>query len=447
MRFLLPRHMSTSLNATNYLIENTSRQRISKPALDSVVENAGALQIATGMSLSELVTKQQSRSEVERHITDRLRDLHNSLDGLGLTEADRDQVVANIAEIVGESGYGQRLAAGELYSCLANLQTPHLIQALGAREEIRVFLDTNVAIPALSAKLYEGTDKKYSQGSQHAYDQMQEHGVRALVLKDYVEEFATHMLDAYLHYGEVVGTDTDLRRSQNAFVAHYSVLADRGYSADFGEYLTGYGFKEKVARTADYYRARDTFTPRIERLLRRYGLEVETTGNISDESWQKANETIGLALEELGEENRASVLVKHDTRTLAYLWELARDPTHALVLSTWDQLHFHIASSEDAYWHALDPAVLGDLLSMATPSDDRRIASPSQIAFRLSEDEAELGARIWDKIAQLEEENLRDAEVLEQARKFKRDYIERQEQGEEVMDIATEWLRWKTERE
>jgi hypothetical protein len=62
----------------------------------------------------------------------------------------------------------------------------------------------------------------------------------------------------------------------------------------------------------------------------------------------------------------------------------------------------------------------------------------------MNRDAEEKAARIWDALAKLEGEGLRDADRMEQAKEFKRQYLERQ-QGVDFKRIKTAWLKWQKE--
>ena len=121
-----------------------------------------------------------------------------------------------MAEIAGNSGIGKALLAGELFLALAPLGLPHLMRALGARNEIRTILDASVAIPMLTALLFSPVDSRFSLAAHHAYNRLQSHGMEIVLPVDYLEESAAHLLRAYHDYSGIADLDQDLTSSENS---------------------------------------------------------------------------------------------------------------------------------------------------------------------------------------------------------------------------------------
>jgi len=120
----------------------------------------------------------------------------------------------------------------------------------------------------------------------------------------------------------------------------------------------------------------------------------------------------------------------------------------AHVLCTWDRLHFYVREhAKDAGWDAINPALLGDLLSLAsTEQHDTAIASPVVIAKIITEEAATAGAIVWDKLAKIEEGNLHDAELIKEAKRFKDDFTVKLQKGEILANLGKAWAKWKAEQ-
>lgn len=113
------------------------------------------------------------------------------------------------------------------------------------------------------------------------------------------------------------------------------------------------------------------------------------------------------------------------------------------MLCTWDGLHFKARERETTEWLALNPAVLGDILSMAASDDSGPIVSPVVLAKTLSEEAAERGAKIWDQIATFERGALNEASLIKVAREFKEQYVQRAQGDRQSETIRKEWASWK----
>jgi hypothetical protein len=353
-------------------------------------------------------------------------------------------LVQELADVAANSPLGTNLMAGELFLTLSIGRTPHLIRALGARTGIEVLLDASVAIPMLVSLLFKPVKRRFSIAARHAHDELKRHGQTCILPLDYLEEVATHLVVSHRDYSDIIDTDPDLAGSENAFVAHYAALKIEGDALTFDEYLDLCGLDNKL-RTADFYAARDTLMVKLQRLFEKYSIFVRPLGNQSRASIKRGEEGIARGINEL-QIKRPLVLMRHDARTLAYLYDQDRTSGIANVLCTWDSLHFFVRNHETAEWQALNPASLGDILSLAIPAEEEktRVMSPLVVAKTLSEHSTQLAARVWDQLVRIERGHLHDAQLLNQARQFKEEYIKALQEGRETGDVGSAWTRWKS---
>jgi hypothetical protein len=414
-------------------------------AVDALMEDLGALWLATAAASSQGLSGQGLPGIAQDPLSERLRHLHRTLDVLGLAEGmGRDGLLQELTRCATNSAFGKTLAAGELFLDLLGLRTPHLLRALGERQEMCVVLDTSVAIPLLCCLLYEPAAQRFFIAAQHAYDQTLAHGIRLVLPADYLEEVASHLIAALRDYGDVAGLDPDFRSSQNAFVAHYAALRHAGKAPmDFPTYLEGFGlFARHIS--GDFYAARDALMRDLRRLAVRYNIHTEPLAS-SEQGRRWAEEHITRAQSDLDME-RPRVLLQHDARTLGWLHDNEVDGDRAYVLCTWDRLLLGARRTETLGWDALDPVVLGDVLSLAaSPDDEIKLVSPVVVALSLSEAEAERGAKVWDFLARTERERLHDATLRRAALAFKRDWMERAREEPRSKDMQAAWERWKGE--
>lgn len=411
-------------------------------SLDAVLEALGAVLLKAAQETSASLGQSDQRSVLDEQMRVRLRRLHATLDSLGFAEGRaRDVALESLAEMASNSPIGKCMLAGELFISLSTSKTPQLIRALGARSAVKVLLDSSVAIPMLCGLLYATTSNRFSVAAHHAYSQLLAHDLSIVLPLDYLEECAAHLLRAYSDYREVIEIDPDLVASENAFVAHYAGLRVGGSGITFSEYVRGFGLDDALHK-ADFYVARDNLQQRLERLFDRYSIEVRNLGRPSLTSQRRAEESIAYATRELKVE-RPDVLITHDIRTVGYLHDSDRKGDVAHVLCTWDGVQFYIREHEEAVWQVLNPAVLGDVLALASPNGlDEHIANPTVVAKALSEGAAERGAAVWDQLVRIESGAFFDAELLSQARAFKEDYIKRALPGSS-QSINRAWAEWK----
>jgi hypothetical protein len=426
-----------------------------KDAVEAVLADLGALWLDTGRTMSNaLGATRDAASAVgalgatvlaQDPLRDRLHHLDATLDTLGIIEPQRRrELLRGLCTVAAGSAFGRALVAGEVFINLVSLSTPHVFRAFGGGKELRVVIDTSVAMPLLCSLLYDTAEQDFFIAAKHAYDQLVAHGASMVLPRDYLQEAASHLLDAHLLYREIVDLDPDLRSSKNAFVAHYVALrAKSGDTAgQYGEYLAGFGVTEAMSR-GDRDMARHTLMIRLEGLFKRYGILTEALAT-SPHSAKSAQEALLFAMKERNDLDRPPMLLRHDANTLGWLFDQASDPDAAYVICTWDKLHPIVRSREEAEWDVLDPVALGDVLSLAaTEGDEVKIVSPIVVALALSAEGERRGAAVWDKLVEIEKEKFYDARLRRVARDFKHAWVEEVGKGKRSRSLQEAWERWK----
>lgn len=430
------------------LVKSSSQKDISDEIIDSMMEDIGGLLMATAETNFYALNRSVKRGVALERIRQRLQHLHTTLDSMTFPEGEvRTETLEKLAELASNSPIGRHFLAGELFLSLSAVNTPYLVRAFGAQSNIRVCLDASVAIPILSSLLYEAASThRYFLAALHAYEQLSDLGIELQIPADYLEEVAAHLLMAYRDYSAVADLDPDLIASENAFVAHYVSLKSKRDNIPFEKYLATYGLDERLKKL-ELRAAVPLLIPRIARLFARYGIKEADMRFRNYNSKKQVEEMIARAIHALSL-NRPQIVLEHDIRVLAALMEQNQFANEAMILCTWDSLHFWILQKESPNWDVLDPAVLGDILSLINPdNDDAMITSPLVLAKSLSEEVAHIGAAIWDDLVRIEHENLYDADLLAKAQAFKRTFMAQKQQGLSTGDIAQEWIKWKTQEE
>jgi|GEM_PF-2261139 len=408
----------------------------------AIVDDLGALLVSTAERTSAAMS---SRDFPVTRINERLRHLDTTLMSLGLDPAARQSVIEELGRRASSSQLGKHLMAGEIIMQLFGLRTSHFFTAIEGRKNLVVVLDTPVAMPLLCNLSYSVANQEFFAASQHAYDQLLAHGISILLPRAYLEEIASHLIAAHRDYSHIVDLDADLKMSTNAFVAHYVATkqASPGSVGEFQSYLEAYGLNEGLAK-ADYYVLRDALMVKLAALVGRYHVRVEPL-NGHRNARRFAEEQIALVVRHHDASARPKVLLDHDADVVAWLHEHAGDHQTAYVLVTWDRLHSWINEQCGMSWDVLDPAALGDMLSVAAPDGhELEIASPWVYALGFTEQDAQRGAQVWDFLVH-KENGLHDAALRAQARKFKAAWVMETAQDSRARDLQAAWERWKSE--
>lgn len=418
------------------------RGRALETALEAAKVASGAL-VLSGAASAEGALTHKDLGPAQRQAWRGLRELSASLMAAGLDPSDAATLVQALTETVVSADISQQLMAGELFVSLTRLDTPYLLQALGGAGGLDVYLDASVAMPMLASLYYEAGSQRYFRAASVAYEALIRGEISLVLPVDYLEEAASHLITAEAHYAPLVGRDPDLRLSTNAFVAHYVDLLERGVMpTDFASYVGSFGLRRP---DLTFHQKRREVMRVMEGLLGRYGIRVSKLP-VSDDVLRDAETAIAFKAQELSLE-RPSRLLRHDARTVAFLAGLNPRSGKSALLCTWDGLHLQLDPPQGtSVFAALDPAMLADLLSLAT-TQEGHLMSGTILALELSEQASQQGADVLDAIVRLEGGSLHDAELLRRAEQFKSSYLEKLRSGARPDDLARAWAESKNEDE
>jgi hypothetical protein len=410
---------------------------------ETVSQAAGGLMLKSALSTRAALEPGGETGPAKRQVEIDLQRVERQLVNTGLSPSAANQALTNVAKTISASEVGQTLLAGHLFLSLLEMSVDDLLQALGGRQSLDVFLDASVAIPMLAGLLYEPHDTRFFRAASHAYEQAHQYGVDLKLPRDYLEEAASHLLEAYIRYRPVLELGEDLRFSQNAFVAHYSSLRQGGkLEQSFLKYGEVFGLREG-ARSAPFRVERDWIMDRMRSQFNRYGIQVVDPKRVPREALISAEKAISFTARELGLD-RSSRLYEHDARAIAEITSRAAVGDAAVMFCTRDRLHLQLSTAAGAVeWHAVDPTMLSDLLALASPDPGEQVGAALEIALGLGDAEARRGAEIWDELVKIEKENLYDAEALQRAREFKDGYLAslQAEEVDKPVDVA--WEEWQ----
>jgi len=418
-------------------------------AARAILEDLGALLLEQGATtVSRAVFRTSGESPRER-----VRRLHATLRAYGVEAEASEAMVVRLVEVAGKTAYGKALVAGQMFISLGNVETPQLLGALGVGRGVHVLLDTSVAMPWLCVRLQGPVEQHFFLASQLLDAQLRAHDLRVSIPRHYVEEIASHLLDAWKNYRALVTDDPDpaLRASENAFVAHFVGLQRQGVlptgtgSTPFDVYLRGFDFDPRLA-DRPYIQSRDTLIARLTRIFKEYGIDTIEL-QAPPEQRTRAEREVDWALHDIRQE-RHRLLKDHDALTLAWAFDHEEDPDIAWIVCSWDRLHAYLREREVHRVDVFDPVTLVDLLSLAAPTSGAEVdaVSPKVIALAFTEEEAQRSAEVLDRLARIEGEGLSDGRLRNEARRFKNAWISRERSVRRTLSLPDAWREWKTTR-
>lgn len=393
--------------------------------------------------LGALMLRHIGAPEALEELGTQLRLFRRELEAHGLPRGNPgDATIQELLDLGRMSPLGRTLATGTLYRALTNLKRDALLAALDARS-LALVLDASVAIPMFCVLFRRPVRQRFFVVAKELYQCARRLSLPIQLPAVWLEEMASHLLNAR-HYRLLVGLrNGDLRLSQNAYVAYFINERNERGEGDFDKFLAGFGLTPAVERRAagDFEGARRTLEQFLRHQLAHYDITVidtpshgATLGPI-EKAWDWARHELQL-------DRRDPVLERHDKAVLAWLASRAmEDPTHAPLIVTWDRLLRHI-QPEGAPGAAMDPLALGELLAFVG-GEEATAMTVEYAGLWIGEREAEKNAHILDALVKLEREDMSDAEIVQKVQEFRDQWLA---EHRDVADVSALEHAWRTFR-
>lgn len=371
------------------------------------------------------------------------RMLRSELQAHGLaTGARGDAVIQQLIELARASPLGSTLATGTLYRTLTNLHRDALLAALDVRS-LALVLDASVAIPMFCALFRKRVNQRFFVVAHDLYQRARRLGFPLQLPAVWLEEMASHLLEARNYRVLIQARTEDLRLSQNAYVAYFvNERRERGHG-DFDDFLASFGLTPELERRAggDFGGVRGVLEQFLRRQLARYEITViETPSHGStlapvEREWDWARHELRL-------EPRPPILERHDKHVLAWLATVAAaEPAHAPLIVTWDRLLRRVRP-EGVPGGALDPLALSELLAFV--GGETSGGSTAEFAgLWLGELEVEKSAQILDALVKFERDDMLDAELVQVAQRFRDQYLAEQRDSTDVSALEQAWRKFR----
>jgi hypothetical protein len=413
-------------------------------AATAVSETAGAMLMAAGDSAGAGLTPGMDAGPAKGQIRAQLSRLERDLAHGGMEQGQTTEMITKLTEVISESEIGQTLLAGHLYVSIAGMEPSSLMRAFGGHERLEIVLDASVAIPMLAGLMYEPHEARDFRSAHYAYEKAKKYGADLILPSDYLEEAASHLLNAFDKYRPLMEANVDLRFSNNAFVAHYETLKHLGKCTEtFEQYGAKFGLRLTTGSERDFIVERDWIMARMETLFRQYEIQLSGSNPIPKSAMRAAQDAVSFTAEQL-ELERPRHLLDHDARAIAETMARASGD-NAVLFCSWDRLHLQLQTSGGfVEWNAVDPAMLGDLFALVSDDDANPIGGAVEVALEMGDDEARRGAQIWDQLISIEKDSIFDAELIGRAKGFIDGYLDRG-RTESREKIGKAWEEWKQE--
>lgn len=413
---------------------------------DRLLGSVGAALVTASALTSTDFSGDHNRQELLPRLRERLQQLAALLTEVGISDASqRSQVLEELIAEASNTPPGQALAAAELFLLLSGLDTSRLARALGMPNMPPIILDASVAIPMFTSLLYRPGPTRYFLAAHQLYQQASSHNVQLKIPKDYLEEVAVHLIDAWRNYLPLLDNVEALQHSTNAYVAHFTYLKSHGRTTDFRTYIKGLGVNPSILDEEDYYEIRRIVMRRLESMMQRYGITTTFHTSPSGASLKAAEKEISVVSRQNGE-HRSPTTLRHDKHVIAQMDESSASENY--ILCSWDRLLLDLHENASDTWRALDPSALCDLLALAAgsaPGESPSLISAATMARALVDEDRHRAAEIWDWLATREDGNLTDADALASAKEFVSQYAE-DTKSTRPHELVEAWTAWKNTR-
>jgi hypothetical protein len=288
-----------------------------------------------------------------------------NLDGLGPIEQAIRSFLADkrlerkrdrIYEVLSKTNLSKLKQYGKAVSQIFATDTFDIYRALGRRTDIKVVLDSSVAMPVLFGLSFGGVRSRYGVAALALKAALVQHKIAAVVPRPYLNEMAAHgraaisLVDAYSALPSEA--KRSLRSSENAYLSHFAhieeTIKDRGDQISLAEFLEFFGIQAG--------RSLDKIENKIESLLDSHGIKVIACPKTDPTVFKKMS---------YAKKHQDKYIVDHDAAVATLL---KNDDEHGYILSTWDKTMMDFV--EDLIRvYADTPARVIDFLSMAGPSN------------------------------------------------------------------------------
>jgi hypothetical protein len=371
------------------------------------------------------------------------RMLRTELQAHGLAAGARgDAVIRQLIELARTSSLGSKLATGTLYRSLTNLHRDTLLFALDVRS-LALVLDASVAIPMFCTLFRKRVNQRFFVVAHDLYQRAHRLGFPLQLPAVWLEEMASHLLEARNYRVFIQARTEDLRLSQNAYVAYFVNERSERSKGDFDDFLASLGLTRELERRAggDFNGARGVLEQFLRRQLEHYEITViETPSHGSalapiEREWDWARHELRL-------EPRPPILERHDKHVLAWIATVAAaEPAHAPLIVTWDRLLRRVRP-EGVPGGALDPLALSELLAFV--GGETSGGTTAEFAgLWLGELEVEKSAQILDALVKLERDDMLDADLVRVAQGFRDQYLAEQRDSADGSSLAQAWQKFR----
>lgn len=356
-----------------------------------------------------------------------------------------DQILEGVIAVTQAHPLVFRLSQELLHFAIDGISPIHHVKALGVSSwsDTEALLDASVAIPFLCSQLTKPSSGRFSRGASASIVALQKAGSTLHIPQDYLSEAAVHLLHA-VDYCKVPGNAEIMVASPNGYVSHYYTLKRDGapIPPTLIEFLLL--LAPSLRNVSSEY-----IVPKIrndlEGKFNDLGISKKYLGDMhisfTDDIYNSYAKRLSSSTHV-----RDDLLIKHDTRTLAYMKKCRAEGQYGKLCLTWDELMIAVARDEENAGWAVTPHQVSDLISMGNQRDEGALLSVVHDLAATRTAHEDLVGKLLDDVVGYAREGRLSWEVVSELSALRQELHERAlNEGapgaEELKSIADEF--WK----
>jgi len=387
--------------------------------------------LARAFIQAQLETAKEARITLEatglfKNLGDPLQDMRDYLRQKSVPPGSVDATIKEMFEHAEDLPIVKKLARAALFVALEGADPISSSKAIGASSwsEVKVMLDTSVAIPYLCASLYKPSEGRFSLSNHKTIRALCDLSANAVISYFYINECAAHLLLARSYLGLEAYSDT-LRFSQNGYVAHYYKLKKAGANVPSSmlDYLSNFSPSIKETQTNTRSWIRKIMTD-LQPLLHHYQVELEEIRQIRQHFRTDVEREYTYQMKEL-HRTKAGKLVDHDVSALAHVCGQISENDERWILLTWDRVLIAVGRQLSACGWVVNPSVLFDFIQPYRPLTETHLCNLAHALARTHDKPLAVSAQIIDRAVQVSGDRMQDWEFRKQIDKFTNELIDR----------------------
>ena len=357
----------------------------------------------------------------------------------GISAAKIDEVLLSLIEVAKGNPLIQKLVSSVVYICLRQVSPNKSVAVLNTDtwENVKVYLDSSVAIPYITSALFGPSQERFSKGSNATIKVFSNLSTKLIIPYEYLNECASHLLAAKDYCFTFSDFDDDLAYSRNGYVSHYfqrkkMALKVPDSLREYIEILSPNVFKPITDRHTQIA----LIMQDLQEKFKEYNITWE---NYSEDKIKEYRKNIEIAYSYIladAKKNKGHIQIQHDINILAYLKQQSCDTAERLIMLTWDKTVIKLAREDSDFAWIVNPVEASDLVQARTSFSTDSLMSLGLSIAKVMTKKQETAGHIIDKIVEFSNGDLEDYEYRKKILKIRKEAFALLDQQEPDFNVA-----------